>query len=76
MNLLRRQAPDKCAGAQNYNTGNVNALLDIAKEVEPLEANEWVTVGTSFQFWSMESGASHRDISSLKTKFYKLENTR
>lgn len=66
----------KRTGAQNYNTDDVNALLDIAEELELLGANKWASVGARFQLWSTEMGIPHCEIASLNAKFDKLANTR
>ena len=81
--LQRNQSPIKRsstkatrAGAPNYNTEDVTALLDCVEEVEPLGSNHWAIVATRFREWSVDNERPERELDSLRNKFDKLANSK
>lgn len=52
----------------------VNKLLDIIEEVEPIGTNFWAIVGEEYGIWARENEYSERDYTTLKTKFDRLAN--
>jgi len=60
------------AGVQNYSSADVNSLLDIVEEIEPLGANMWAYVAQDFSKWAIANDRPSRDPSSLKSKFDKM----
>lgn len=63
-------------GSPNYNDADIDTLLDITEEVEPLGANQWSIVSHKFNEWCQRNGRPVRDAESLKMKFDKLVNVK
>ena len=49
------------AGAFNYSTEDIDALLDFVEEVLPLGANMWAIVARKFDDWRKINGRPVRD---------------
>lgn len=62
------------AGALNYSTEDVTAILGIVEEGEPLGANHWAVVASKFTVWVSDNSRPLRDQDYLKNKFDKLAN--
>ena len=54
------------AGAPNYTTANITALLDFVEELEPLGAYHWAEAGNIFEEWAAKNELPKRDQDSLK----------
>ena len=59
-------------GSANYTTADVDALLDVVEDVEPIGAQEWAIVSSRYNDWAATSGRPLREQTSLKIKFDKL----
>lgn len=62
------------AGASNYTTEDIDALLDILEVQLPLGAKGWNLVGDEFCEWAEGHGHSPRTVKSLKLKFEQVFN--
>lgn len=63
-------------GAPNYADSDIDALLDVVEEVQPIGANEWSLVAAKFEMYATEVGRVPREMESLKLKFDRLSNTK
>lgn len=64
------------AGVQNYNSDDIETLLDIVEEVEPFGANMWATVSLKYNILDSNHGLLARNQVFIKCKFDKLVNTK
>jgi hypothetical protein len=58
-----------CAGAANYSTEDIEALLDILEEQLPLGGKAWIAASDDFSKWAEENGWPVRTAKSLELKF-------
>lgn len=65
---------EKRSGAPNYSSENVNVLLNIVEDLEPIGANNWVAVLSKFKDYTKENSRSKRDIDFPRMKFDRLAN--
>ena len=72
---LRAYRGRRKAGHKNYTEPELNRLLDIISEVEPLGANHWAVVCEKYNTWTEANGLPKRDDTMLKQKFDRLANT-
>lgn len=64
------------AGALNYSTDYITALLDIVGDVEPLGGNHWTIVAKIFTAWATAQERPLWDQDSQKVDFHKIANTK
>lgn len=63
-------------GAPNYSNEDIDTLLDVVEEVEPLGSNQWAMVEKNYNEWGENNDRPYRDMDSLKGKFDKLANVK
>ena len=61
-------------GQKNYTAIEIDMLLDIVAEIEPLGANMWAEVHERYNQWAMAQSYPMRDADMLKQKFDRLAN--
>lgn len=59
----------RAAGACNYSSEDVDAILDILEECLPLGGHAWNSAGDDFNTWAQENGRPSRTAKSLELKF-------
>lgn len=63
----------RAAGAHNYSSEDVDALLDILEESLPLGGHAWNSAGDDFNIWAQENGRPSRTAKSLELKFKQVK---
>eukprot|EP00171_Calliarthron_tuberculosum_P001334 IDg1334t1 len=64
----------RMAGHKNYTAPELDRLLDIVEEIEPIGANMWASVGEEYAKWATEKEYNQRDSAILKQNFDRLSN--
>ena len=64
------------AGAANYSDDDVEAMLNIVEDIEPLGANNWSEVASQFCAWTHANSRPARNFEFLRNKFDKLANAK
>lgn len=63
-------------GSPNYSDEDIEKLLDIVAECEPIGNNDWCLVAARFNEYATDNEKATRDTESVKCKFDRLANTK
>ncbi len=66
---MKKKRGGRSAGASNYSTEDVNALLDILEEHRPLGAHAWNMCADEYTVWAEDSVHPVHTSKSLENKF-------
>lgn len=64
------------AGSQNYSDEDLNKLLDIIEEVEPIGSNHWAEVQERYNDYAVDKFRAIRDQDALRNKYDKMVNVK
>lgn len=63
-------------GPPNYSEADIDALLDIVSEMEPIVGNDWSAVAAKFGEYTSMTHRPKRDIESVKMNFDRFSSTK